>query len=388
MLLYLKKKMTDYWWITFQLDLHRLPWQSWVRLGECVARCVQIKTVPLKPHVRERLHLIYLAKGVRATTAIEGNTLSEDQVLASIENRLELSSAKKYLKQEVDNIVEACNEIAEQVAAGRPRPISCQDLCHYNNRVLAGGIPHDDAAVPGQIRQHNVVVGNVYRAPDVRNVAILTNRFCDWMNSSDFDRDEMAMHFAILKAVTAHLYIAWIHPFGDGNGRVARLLEFAILLRSGIPSPAAHLLSNHYNLTRNEYYGQLNRASKTEDPTAFFAYAISGFLDGLKEQLAFIQQHVIAVCWRDYIYEVFATRRFSATTKRRRELALRIAEQGEPMDRDTIHILMRKEYKNRTEKTLTRDLNELERRKLVVREKGRYAANRDLILEFLPFSSS
>lgn len=56
--------------------------------------------------------------------------------------------------------------------------------------------------------------------------------------------------YAIFKAVVAHLYLAWIHPVGDGNGRTARLVEFQILLSSGVPSPAAHLLSNHYNQTR------------------------------------------------------------------------------------------------------------------------------------------
>ena len=45
----------------------------------------------------------------------------------------------------------------------------------------------------------------------------------------------------ILKATLAHLYIAWIHPFGDGNGRTARLVEFMLLSRAGVPSPSAHL---------------------------------------------------------------------------------------------------------------------------------------------------
>jgi hypothetical protein len=69
--------------------------------------------------------------------------------------------------------------------------------------------------------------------------------------------------YAILKAMVAHLYLAWTHPFGDGNGRTARLIEFHILLSAGVPSPAAHLFSNHYNQTRAEYYRQLDRASKS-----------------------------------------------------------------------------------------------------------------------------
>jgi Fic/DOC family len=41
----------------------------------------------------------------------------------------------------------------------------------------------------------------------------------------------------LVKAILAHLYIAWIHPFGDGNGRAARLMELRILLEAGVPMP-------------------------------------------------------------------------------------------------------------------------------------------------------
>ncbi|MBI4725858.1 hypothetical protein HY768_01300 [candidate division TA06 bacterium] len=51
------------------------------------------------------MHLIYLAKGVAATTAIEGNSLSEEQVLQHMEGTLKLPPSKKYLAQEVDNII-------------------------------------------------------------------------------------------------------------------------------------------------------------------------------------------------------------------------------------------------------------------------------------------
>jgi hypothetical protein len=86
-----------------------------------------------------------------------------------------------------------------------------------------------------------------------------------WLNA-DLNpplREDAPIPFAILKAIMAHLYLAWIHPFGDGNGRTARLLEFHILLEAGVPLPVAHLLSDHSNRTRAEYYRQLDRASKS-----------------------------------------------------------------------------------------------------------------------------
>jgi len=379
--------MTDYSWINYKIELNRLPWHVWIKLGECAAKCEQIKSIPLKPHIREQLHLIYLAKGAHATTAIEGNTLSEQQVKELIEKKLKLPPSKKYLEQEVNNIIEACNKIAVDISKSNLREITVEQICRYNNYVLGNDVPRDEAAVPGAIRAHNVVVGNVYRAPPARQVSYLLQKFCNWMNGADFINEQLQLHFAIIKSIAAHLYMAWIHPFGDGNGRVARLLEFMILLQSGVPSPAAHLLSNHYNITRAEYYRQLDRAGKTDNPTGFFTYAIEGFLDGLQEQLQYIQGHIVSVCWRDFIYEVFSTQHSNNTTKRRRELAIRISEQAEQVDKNSILILMRKEYRDRTERTLSRDLNELERLRLVKRQKDRYAANKDLILQFLPFST-
>jgi len=377
--------MTNWPWINFEINLQKLPWHSWVKLGECVAKCEQIKTVPLKPEVRNQLHLIYLAKGVQATTAIEGNTLSEEQVKDLVDKKLELPPSKEYLKTEVQNIIDACNEIAVDISSGKFNKISAAWLCQFNKKILQN-VPVAEDVQPGQIRTHAVVVGNLYRAPDAKDVSALVEKFCDWMNSSCLRNEQMPVHFAIIKAVAAHLYIAWIHPFGDGNGRVARLLEFAILLGSGIPSPAAHLLSNHYNVTRTEYYRQLDKAGKTNDPTEFFCYAIQGFLDGLEEQLKYIREHIIDVCWREFIYQRFQEVVGKKVMRRRRKLALQISGQKDPINREHLLTLMEKDYRN-SERTLSRDLNELEKMKLIIRDGRSYIANKDLILQLLPFST-
>lgn len=389
--------MPNFDWITFGLDLRRIPWQTWVLLGECVARCDYLKTVPLNPSVRDQFHRIYLAKGVNATTAIEGNTLTEEQVRALvdvtpsrvralIDNKLKLPPSKEYLEREVQNILDACNEIVKYIAVGHFSEITIEKICDFNRKVLADGVPHAEKAVPGEFRRHDVVVGNVYRAPGAQMVSDMMNSFCRWMNSDSFRNKNMPVHFAIIKAIAAHLYIAWIHPFGDGNGRVARLLEFAILLGSGIPSPAAHLLSYHYNATRAEYYTQLDKASKTNDPSAFFSYAIQGFCDGLEEQIKYVREHVISVCWREYIYETFHKTGVGKVIKRQRGLALTISEQKEPIDKGSLLLLMSDEYRGKTAKTLVRDLNKLVNMGIILREGNKYIANKDSILKFLPFS--
>jgi len=87
-------------WLTFQVDLRLLEYLIWISLGEAQSKCEHISGVPLRPSVARQLHMIYLAKGVLATTAIEGNTLTESEVLQHLEGKLELPPSKSiYLKK-------------------------------------------------------------------------------------------------------------------------------------------------------------------------------------------------------------------------------------------------------------------------------------------------
>ena len=124
----------------------------------------------------------------------------------------------------------------------------------------------------------------------------------------------------ILQALLAHLYIAWIHPFADGNGRTARALELHILLASGVPDIAAHLLSNYYHRTRQRYYEALDR-SRQEGALSFPRYAMEGFGIMLREQLEGIERQQLSILWKDLVYREFAGKH-SPLQERRRELAL------------------------------------------------------------------
>ena len=379
--------MDKYPWITFKLDISKRPWKSWMDLGECVSKCAQLKQIPLTDQIRRRLHMIYLSKGVQATVAIEGNTLSEEEVRDIIENKRPMPESKRYLEQEVRNIAQACKGISSQISEGESRriEIDIDQICKFNLAVLEG-LPLEDNIIPGELRRRSIVVGNVYRGPAPQDVPYLLREFCTWINGPDFHDDQFGpVALSIIRAIMAHLYIAWIHPFGDGNGRTARLLEFAILLSSGIPSPAAHLLSNHYNTTRNEYYRQLDVARKSGgDVTELFRYAIEGLRDGLDEQLEHVFGQVIDVSWRDYIHEWFRKSKGSIPRKRQRDLALLLSEHTEPLTYDQILLGMAASYKGKTEKTLTRDLRSLEKEGLIKRVAGEYAPQRELILKYLP----
>src|SRR5215216_5552812 len=90
-------------WLTFTFKLDRLGPTDWMNLGEAWSKCDHIAAVPLQPWIANQLHSVYLAKGAHATTQIEGNTLSEDEVRLRVEGDLELPLSQEYLGTEIDN---------------------------------------------------------------------------------------------------------------------------------------------------------------------------------------------------------------------------------------------------------------------------------------------
>jgi len=95
--------------------------------------------------------MLYLAKGVAATTSIEGNTLSEEDVLKRIKGQLPLPDSKEYLGQEVDNIVNACNIIAQRQFADTADVLTVEKIKEYNRMVLAK-LSLQDNVIPGEIQ--------------------------------------------------------------------------------------------------------------------------------------------------------------------------------------------------------------------------------------------
>lgn len=355
-------------WITFDVHLKKADYTFWLQLGQSQAKCIEVSGVPLLPEVAEKLHRVYLGKGALATTAIEGNTLSEEDVQKQIMGELELPPSKKYLGQEIENVITACTDMARRmIDSDEPLELTVDEVKRLNSAVL-NNLPLREGVIPGQVREERVRVGR-YLAPPAENCEYLLSRLCDWLrNGSIFPEEVNGIATGILRAILAHLYVAWIHPFGDGNGRTARLVEFQILLSSGVPTPAAHLLSNHYNLTREEYYRQLEMASTSGgDVMPFIQYALQGLIDGLNEQISYIREQQLRVHWNNYVYAEFRDREGDVNIRRRR-LVLDLSDKEEPVPFAEIrHISPRiaEAYADRTDRTVRSDLRVLSKMGLV-----------------------
>jgi Fic family protein len=378
-------------WIDFRLDLTKVGPEFWMLLGEANSKVQHIASSLLRPERAHEMNTVYLAKGVLGTTAIEGNTLSEEEVRGLVEGDLELPPSQDYLRQATDNTIAAYNKIKDDLLTGVSLPLDPVVLADYNCAVLRH-LPLEDGVIPGKIPEHSVVVGR-YRAAPREDCLHLLEVLCDWLNGSDFaprSRD-WVIPMALIKAIIAHIYIAWIHPFGDGNGRTARMVELRILLEAGVPMPAAHLLSNYYNLTREQYYRELDAASREErGALGFLEYAVRGFVEGLCDQLRLVREQQFADRWEQYIYEQFAGQD-SAPDRRRRALALGISEAEGPVrppEMRRLTPLLAEEYASRGERTIYRDIETLLDMRLIERTEEGFVPTKQQLLGFLPVAAA
>ena len=83
----------------------------------------------------------------------------------------------------------------------------------------------------------------------------------------------------VIRALLGHFFLVTIHPFGDGNGRVSRLVEAAILYQGGYNVLGFYGLSNYFYRNRDEYIRSLQECRRTQpfDVTTFVSFGLTGF---------------------------------------------------------------------------------------------------------------
>jgi len=356
---------------------------SWLLLGQCEAYVNAINNTPILPHHYDELMKVALMKGAQATTAIEGNTLTEEEIQKMMEGQ-KLPPSKEYQESEVQNILDAFNELLDEVVKEKVDHLIDLDLIKRFHKMVGKELGEPFSAIPGSLRNNDVIVGK-YRCPDYRDVPALLEKFCNWIQKEfRFGLKVQSFGEVVIQAIASHVYIEWIHPFSDGNGRTGRLLEFYILLRGGNPDIASHILSNFYNLTRPEYYNQIEKARANRDLSCFFDYALLGFRDGLVQTLQIIQKSQFENTWQKLIYDKFDAIRAATRQdvfKRQRILALEL-----PFDKSfsipeisTLTVQLAKTYTSISAKTIQRDLEKLMELELVTKKEDKFIANTEIL---------
>lgn len=260
---------------------------------------------------QNQLDRLNRVRAVHGTTAIEGNPLSEAEVAQQME-RLEQNhddDRKTATKEQLQirNAGEAQSWVRQRFLPNKP-PISLGDISTMHEMITRDSDTINN--IPGRFRDFLVVVGTedlggVHRGAPHERLPRLMEKYIDFINSRRFDD-----YHPVIRALLAHFFLVTIHPFGDGNGRVSRLVEAGILFQLGYNVHGFYGLSNYFYRHEQEYKSILQqcRISQPFDVTPFIRFGVAGFASELKDINNFIKTKINRLVYRTMIGRAFNKR--------------------------------------------------------------------------------
>ncbi len=336
--------------------------------------------LPLTPPLFGGLKDELIRRSIHGTAAIEGNPFSEDEV-GEVLIRAEEGNEPNRSEKEIWNLKAAYLTMEENCRDRPPTIINItESLIRSIHRVVVAGVD-EGYNIPGYYRNHSIEVGDkghggIYRPPKaLADVKKLMAEFTVWINSQ-----EVAGLGPYLRAALAHYHLVLIHPFSDGNGRVARLIEAYILMAGGVPF-LPYELSNWYYRHLDDYFRAIaeTQKDKRHRVTGFVKFALQGMAESAKLIWDRVRSFLWLAVWRDYLA---ALRDSRAITQRQYDL-LRILTET---DRDKALVtetlftdyLFAPLYRKVSRRTARRDLVKLAQRGLLRQdEEGRFKINDD-----------
>ena len=190
-----------------------------------------------------------------ASARIEGNHTT---ILEFINSKIVESGHRTYGIQEINNLEHAL-QFVEQYA--KTYPINRMFVSELHKIVMDGlPIEAEGDYTPGAYRRENVAIAKAeHQPPDSIQVEDYMDELFRFINMEVERRNEL------LKTAIAHHRFVWIHPFTNGNGRVARLLTYAMLVKYGFSIDTGRILNPAavFCSTRQEYYKYLAHADKS-----------------------------------------------------------------------------------------------------------------------------
>lgn len=213
--------------------------------------------------LRAEANLRTLTLDVTKSSEIEGEILDRDQVRSSIARRLgmdigALAPADRNVEGVVEMMLDATQKYSEPLTAERLAGwhASLFPTGYSGMRRIAVGRWRDDAKGPMQVVSGAVGRERVhFEAPAAKRLKREMTLFLKWFNGTD-DTDP------VLRAGLAHLWFVTIHPFEDGNGRIARAIADMALARSEQSSQRFYSMSAQIGIERKTYYDILEKTQK------------------------------------------------------------------------------------------------------------------------------
>lgn len=243
--------------------------------------------------LREEAGLETLTLDVLKSTEIEGEFLDPAQVRSSVARHLGMDIAGLVPSaRNIDGVVEMVLDATQK----NKRPLTAQRLFSWHAALFPTGRSGMYPIVVGNWRKDTmgpmqVVSGPMgkervhYEAPDSKMVGKEMNRFIKWFNT------EQALD-PVIKAGVAHLWFVTIHPFDDGNGRIARAIADMQLARADGSSQRFYSMSAQIRLERKKYYDILEQTQRgTMDISKWlkwFLDCLTGSLNATDKTLAMV----------------------------------------------------------------------------------------------------
>lgn len=212
--------------------------------------------------IKEQAVLSTLTLDVLKSSEIEGEFLNYEQVRSSIARKLGMEYAGMvHSDRNVEGVVEMMLDATQRYL----KPLDEERLFGWHaalfptgwsgiHRIEAGGYRTDEMqVVSGPMGREQVH----YQAPSPSVVKLEMDRFLNWVNAApEID--------AVIKAAIAHFWFIIIHPFDDGNGRIARALSDMLLARSEDSAQRYYSLSNQILIDKKAYYAVLQKVQHSQ----------------------------------------------------------------------------------------------------------------------------
>ena len=265
-----------------------------------------IDRAKILPQQELRLRRQAIIRMTHHSTEIEGNRLNMGQVEALYaKKKIDAPDRDIY---EVKNYLNALKYIEKIVADKKPITEKVILKIHklVTDKTLAPQFSGHYRVRPIYVvrRQFGVPQETLYTGPEAKQVPKLMADFIAWLKDSE-DKD---INPAIAAAI-AHLEIAAIHPFNDGNGRTARALATLMLYQRGYDFRRLFALEDYYNTNRQAYYKAIN-VGKTYDErrldiTSWLEYFVKGFkkeIDEVKNKILSLSARQVGGKIKSQIY--------------------------------------------------------------------------------------
>lgn len=220
-----------------------------------------------------RLRRINRIRTIQGSLAIEGNTLSAEQITAILDGKRVIAPPREI--QEARNAINAYEQFEGW------QPTSDKHLLQAHQILMAGLI--DDT---GRYRSGNVGVMNgdvvVHMAPPANRVKKLMSDLLGWLKSTD-------QHPLITSSVF-HYEFEFIHPFADGNGRMGRLWQ-TLILSQWNPTLAQLPVESMVHAYQSEYYQAINLSTRMTDSAPFIEFMLGVILETIENNVTGANAH-------------------------------------------------------------------------------------------------